>query len=178
MRLALTCQPATPCPAVARIDVEAARTGPGALALSYVLTGAIGALAIPGLVTSARADELWKHTCFEAFVRAGDGEAYLELNLSPSTEWAAYQFDAYRAGMGAAPIAAPRVEVAENADRLRLTATLDLATVLPPELHWRLALTAVVVDAAGAKSYWSLAHPAGRPDFHRAAGFVAELAAP
>jgi hypothetical protein len=33
-----------------------------------------------------------------------------------------------------------------------------------------------VIEAAdGGKSYWALAHPPGRPDFHHAAGFAAHL---
>jgi hypothetical protein len=33
----------------------------------------------------------------------------------------------------------------------------------------------VIEDADGRLSYWSAAHPDGRPDFHHAAGFVVEL---
>jgi hypothetical protein len=42
----------------------------------------------------------------------------------------------------------------------------------------RIALTAVVEDAAGELSYWSLRHAAGKPDFHHAEGFVLELHSP
>ena len=42
-------------------------------------------------------DNLWQHTCCEAFVSAADdGDGYLEFNFSPSGCWAIYQFDAYR----------------------------------------------------------------------------------
>jgi hypothetical protein len=39
----------------------------------------------------------------------------------------------------------------------------------------RLAITAVIEDSQGALSYWALAHPASRPDFHHHNGFVLEL---
>ena len=35
-----------------------------------------------------RADELWRTTCFELFLRPDGGRGYVELNLSPSERWA------------------------------------------------------------------------------------------
>ncbi len=40
---------------------------------------------------------------------------------------------------------------------------------------WRLAVTAVVADPAGRVSYFALAHPGGRPDFHDREGFTLRL---
>jgi len=37
-------------------------------------------------------------------------------------------------------------------------------------------LTAVIETQDGNLSYWALHHPAERPDFHRNAGWTAELA--
>ena len=176
MRLALVCHPDTPCAAVARIEVEVARAGQGALALTYALTGAIGDLAIPPPAAPDRTDELWRRTCFEAFVRPGAGEAYFEVNLSPSTQWAAYRFSGYRDGMAGAEIAAPRIEVRRADDRLELRAHLALPQ--SADAPWALGLSAVIEEASGAKSYWALAHPPGRPDFHHADGFAAELTPP
>ena len=39
-------------------------------------------------------------------------------------------------------------------------------------------VTAVIEERGGTKSYWALAHPADKPDFHDPACFVATLAAP
>jgi hypothetical protein len=39
-----------------------------------------------------------------------------------------------------------------------------------------LSLTGVIVVVGGSKSYWSLSHPPGPPDFHHIDGFVLELA--
>jgi hypothetical protein len=33
----------------------------------------------------------------------------------------------------------------------------------------------VIEETNGNKSYWALAHPAGKPDFHHADGFAYEL---
>lgn len=177
MRFALVRHPDTPSAAVTRVDVEAARPRPDALALGYVVDGDIAGLRLPAAATPARADELWKHTCFEAFVRPGEGEAYYELNFAPSTQWAAYRFSGYRAGMAAASeIAAPRIDVRADAGRLQLGIIVELPELLR-DAPWRLALAAVIEDANGAKSYWALAHAPGRPDFHHSDSFACELSA-
>ena len=175
MRLALQRHPDTPCAAVTRIGVDVARPHAGSLALSYVVTGTIADLRLPPVAASTRTDELWRHTCFEAFIRPSPGEAYYEFNLAPSTQWAAYRFDGYRSGMRvAAEFAAPRIEVQPDAERYTLQAVLTL-DALPHDGQWRLALSAVIEETNGRKSYWALAHPPGRPDFHHADGFTYEL---
>ena len=47
-----------------------------------------------------------------------------------------------------------------------------------PALPWRYGLSAVIEEAGAVKSYWSLAHPPGKPDFHHPTCFAATLAAP
>ena len=67
-----------------------------------------------------------------------------------------------------------------NAERLELSATVHigaLAEIAEAPLL-RVALAAVVEDAAGDLSYWSLRHAAGKPDFHHSDGFVLELPSP
>ncbi len=39
----------------------------------------------------------------------------------------------------------------------------------------RLALSAVIEETDGRLSYWALAHPAAKPDFHHAEAFVLSL---
>ena len=154
--------------AVTRIEVDASRPGPTTLALTYVVTGDIAALALPPPAPPARTDELWRHTCLEVFIRPEGGEAYLEFNLAPSTRWAAYAFSGYREGMAPADVPAPDITAEATPAALRLRATLH---GLPPG-PCRLAVSAVIEAIDGRKSYWALAHPTGRPDFHHAAGFV------
>jgi hypothetical protein len=174
MRQPLQLHPHSVCPAAARVDVEVARSRPGTLLLSYVVTGKIGELRIPPLTAAARADELWRHTCFEAFVRPATGETYYEFNFAPSTLWAAYRFETYRAGMRVArEIVAPRIDVQSAPGRFTLQASLDLSSL---GAGWRLGLAAVIEETSGRKSYWALAHPPGKPDFHHAVCFACELA--
>jgi hypothetical protein len=167
----LTPHPQTPA-ADLRLVARARREAGDRLALSFIARG--GNLVLPAPAPRQRADELWRTTCFEAFVAAKAGEAYLEINLSPSGRWALYAFDAYREGMRSPPVPPPEFDVVRSPDGCDLTARVDLAG-LASSGPWRLALTAVTERLDGAKSYWSLAHPAGKPDFHHSAGFVLTL---
>jgi hypothetical protein len=180
MRQALTLHPDSRCAAVSRIDVDVARPRPGVLTLAYVVTGAIGDLRLPPAAASTRTDELWRHTCFEAFIRSAVTGAYYELNFAPSTEWAAYRFLGVRDGMSIPnQIRAPQIETRGDAESCTLRATVDLggAALPPDDAPWRLALSAVIEDADGALSYWALSHPPGKPDFHHPDGFTLELPA-
>lgn len=171
----LSAHPTTPCPAVQRIRVDVERDAQR-LRLRYALKGDLGALSIPAPAAQRRADELWRHTCCEAFVRIDDAAGYVELNFSPSTEWAMYRFDGYRAGMRAVTESESQVRRATEARRLLLDAEVDLASLGAAATDTlQLALTAVVESADGRIAYFALAHAPGKPDFHHAAGFVARI---
>src|SRR5580704_16705499 len=173
MRHTLRLHPDSHCAAATRIEADVARPRPGNLILSYVVSGEIGDLRWPPVMAPARADELWRHTCFEAFIRASTGPAYFEFNFSPSTQWAAYQFSGYRSAMRiATEIAAPRIEVRSDGVTFTLQAALELDGLSSP-LH--LGLSAVLEETNGRKSYWALAHPPGKADFHHADCFALEL---
>ena len=120
------------------------------------------------MTASTRADELWRHTCFEAFVRPSPGDAYYEFNFAPSTQWAAYGFSGYRSGMRVAnEIGAPFIEVQPSDERYALQASLDLERLpdLPKDAVWRLGLSAVIEETNGSISYWALTHPPGKRGF-------------
>jgi len=180
MRQALQLHPDSRCTAAAHISVDAARPRPGHLALRYIVTGRMGDLRMPAVTAPVRSDGLWRHTCFEAFVRASPGAAYYEFNLAPSMQWAAYRFSGYRSGMRVAgEIGAPRVEVQSDAESCELRAALELDRLpgLPDDAVWRLGLSAVIEEASGSRSYWALAHPPGKADFHHPDCFAHELPA-
>lgn len=172
--------PDSRAPGVSAIRVEASRPTPNGLVLHYRLEGDLDGLRIPAPAAAERTDGLWRATCFEAFVRIPGAEPYVEFNLAPSTQWSAYRFDRYRQGMAPADLPAPRLATTSQGDGFALSAELDLAALpdLRPEAPWRLALSAVIEDAAGGISYWALAHPAGKPDFHHGDGFALVLAPP
>jgi hypothetical protein len=169
MRHALTRHPDSTCVAATRIDVEVMRPSAGTLVLAYAVYGNIGDLRLPAITAPARSDELWQHTCFEAFLGTAAGAAYYELNFAPSTQWAAYRFGSYRNGVRVATeIGAPRIDLQSASDlyTLRASLKLDGLSALPRDVGWRLGLAAITEDTRGGKSYWALAHPSGKPDFH------------
>lgn len=148
------------------------------LVCHYSLHGDMTQVRVPGARAGRRADDLWKHTCFEAFVAADYTPGYFEFNFSPSLDWAAYRFADYRSGMSYAAVAqAPGLQVRRTTLQLELTATVHLAGLGPlckaPVL--RLALAAVIEEEGGRLSYWALQHPPGNPDFHHPDGFALEL---
>ena len=111
MRQQLRLHPDLQSVAVKSIDVEIARPRAGRLELSYIVTGQLSSIRMPSAAANARSDGLWRHTCFEAFIRASPDAGYYELNFSPSGQWAAYQFSGYRNGMRVAD------EITESSDR-------------------------------------------------------------
>jgi len=178
MRQSLRLHPDSRCSAAAHINVEVSRPRADNLVLSYVVSGRMSDVRIPPATAPARSDGLWQHTCFEAFVRASSGAEYYELNFAPSTHWAAYRFSSYRNGMCvASEISAPPIELRSSPDSYTLEVSLELnaLSALPNDSSWRLGLSALIEDMNGRKSYWALAHPPGKPDFHHEDCFAYEF---
>ena len=177
----LTYHPGTYSRAVHGIDVHVCWTADEPLALSYVLKGDFTRLRSPPPRPARRADCLWQHTCFEAFVAMKGKPEYYEFNFAPSGEWAAYAFHGYRDG---APLAkeelTPGITVRSAAHSLELDAMirLDRLPAIERGAPLRLALSAVVEEEHGILSYWALKHPPDKPDFHHSDAFALELEAP
>lgn len=174
----LSAHPSTPSPGVQDIVVRIALRPDRALALTYSLLGDLRGLRLPAGCAPRRRDGLWRHTCFEAFVGRPGGRPYSEFNFAPSGEWAAYAFRGYREP-GPPPAAFdPQIAVRASGAGVELAALIP-AAALPraaDAVHWRLGLSAVLEHDSGALSYWALAHPGARPDFHHPASFALELA--
>jgi hypothetical protein len=183
---ALACYPTTLTDAVRGVDFRVQREPSGILILRYVLRAEMLHVRVPTLEAPARADGLWQHTCFEAFIstateRGGPvtgTDGYYELNFSPSRQWAIYSFDRYREGMSSADVTVPpELALRRFDDRLELDATIGLADLkgLREAPTLKLAVSTVVEDDSGTLSYWALKHAPGKPDFHHPDGFVLEL---
>lgn len=172
----LTSHPSTPTQVVQRIGVEVRWHQEHLLALSYTLTGNCSQLRIPSAQPPARADDLWRHTCCEAFIALPGDPAYQEWNFSPSGEWALYHFRDYRERR---PLKddgpAPEIVVHQTPDGLTLNARIHLPHRLT-ENPLQLALSAVLEDERGNLSYWALMHSSDKPDFHRRDAFALEVA--
>src|SRR5580692_8689743 len=85
--------------AIRGVDVRVRRREPDTLVFQYVLRAKMARIRVPSAQSSESADNLWKHTCFEAFMAVTGVPGYQELNFSPSQRWALYTFSAYREGM-------------------------------------------------------------------------------
>ena len=118
---------------------------------------------MPPPVTSERAEDLWRTTCFELFV-AGQGESYREFNLSPSGAWAAYEFDGHRRGRRDIDA---RVEIETSCDSKRIQVIAKIESEFPDPAP--VGLTAVIEETDGLIRYWATAFAPGEPDFHAAA---------
>lgn len=117
----------------------------------------------------SRMDQLWEHTCFEAFIALRSSSSYWELNVSPSGDWNLYRFSDYREGQ----IREEKVEQiqfnrSQSGKNLILHVVLDLKKVLPELKSEALdvGLTAVLETLDQKKSYWAAQHCGSKPDFH------------
>ena len=173
----LNLQPHSRCSAVTKIEAAIALSRADRLILSYIVTGNMNNVRMPPDTATARGEELWRHTCYEAFLRASSRSTYYELNFAPTTQWAAYRFDDYRTGMTLPEISTPSIEVHSSPDHycLRATLELDQLSSLPRGDLWHVGLSALIEDMDGNLSYWALSHPPGKPDFHHHVCFAHEF---
>lgn len=148
--------------------------------MTFRLDGDISRINIPAPVAPRIGTELWRHTCFEAFINLQGQSAYHEFNFAPSGEWCVYALSGYRKG---APVAnetmRPQIVLRSTGGRLELDATvrLDNLSSFHPHASLRIGLAAVI-EASDGLSYWALRHPANKPDFHDADGFALLLEPP
>jgi hypothetical protein len=169
----LLAHPTTPAKAARAINASVTAEHQNVV-LTFTVTGEIQQLLIPALENPKRTNELWQHTCFELFAKSPGAFAYVEFNFSPSGEWAAYRFSDYRAGMEPLELRAdPHVRI-ERSDR-ELTLEARLHRLDLPSAAAELALTAVIEERSGKKSYWAVKHAPSKPDFHQAQGFALTL---
>lgn len=146
--------------------------------IRYHLEGVIDNLAAPLPQEPARADRLWQTTCFEVFLRKSGQSSYAEFNFSPSSRWAAYKFADYRSGMANLELsAAPEIGLDASDSHFALEVELQLPAPWGG-LPLVVGFSAVIEEADGTKSYWALAHPPGKPDFHHRDCFALTLPAP
>jgi hypothetical protein len=172
----LSPHPSTPPGPVRELRASVRREG-DTLLLQYRLEGDLDSILLPHQAMPRRADNLWKHSCFEAFLGGGGIPSYREYNFSPSGNWAIYDFDGYRSGMRSDPwVVVPVIMTRRDAGSLVVDVTVDIRW-MPTAMaaRPRLGVTTVIEDKAGVLSYWSLRHPSEKPDFHHADGFLLEL---
>lgn len=165
---ALVCHPQTPCNAVRNIEAQVEKTPQGRLEIHYRIEGDLEQVRIPPPRAACPGERLWQHTCCELFVAGHREDAYHEFNFSPSGQWAAYAFLAYRKGVPL-QVDDPQISVRRSPGALELRATVHEVGKL------RLGLSVVIEDDSGGLSFWALRHPSGKPDFHHPEAFAVEI---
>lgn len=161
---------------ISKVEVEVLRTPPAVLAVRYRVACPPSAVIVPAVSTPLRANRLWEHTCFEAFLRCS-GTLYWEFNFAPSLQWAAYQFTDTRKGRVDLDIRPPLMESHRGDIAFEVRAAVDLSYVqgLSHYEPWDLGLSAVIEGGDKTLSYWALKHPDGPPDFHHRDAFAYTL---
>jgi hypothetical protein len=163
------------------VAVSLERTESG-LAVRYELSGQLTEILWPATGKADRKAELWRHTCFEAFVALPGANAYYEFNVAPSGDWAAYRFGGYRERLGDPEVATPpAIELRHGDERVVAEVGIDLRGLprLRPGAALELGISAVLeCQGGGALAYYALEHPAERPDFHDRRAFLVTLAPP
>jgi len=178
--LDIRCHPSTRSETVRAIAVLVRRSASAELQMTFRLDGDIPRIRVPSPGVPRIATELWRHTCFEAFIAVEGQPAYHEFNFAPSGEWAVYAFCGYRNG---GPLAnemmRPHIAVRSTGSRLELDTLvrLDGLSAIHPRASLRIGLAAVI-EASDGLSYWALRHQADKPDFHDADGFDLQLDPP
>jgi hypothetical protein len=170
----LMCHPMSDAGGIAGINVTIRLDEGGQIALTYRVSGELGALEVASPTAPERVDGLWKTTCFELFVGNSESENYLEYNFAPSRQWAAYQFASYRSDVSELETEAPNIAVARNENMLTVAVTLALPDIWRAR-DLRAGISAVLATHSGDMSYWAAAHPPSKPDFHHKDCFVVQL---
>ena len=176
----LTCHPPTRPETVRAIGVLVRRSPGAELRMTFRLDGHIPRILVSAPDVPRIATQLWRHTCFEAFIAVDGQPAYHEFNFAPSGEWAVYAFCGYRnGGPVAGEMMRPDIAVRSTGSRLELDALvrLDRLSAIHPRASLRVGLSAVI-EVSDGFSYWALRHPAGKPDFHDPDGFALLLEPP
>lgn len=179
IRKDLICHPDTPARAARAVWVEVSLSFDEGFALRFGIEGDVDALALPQgdgqlVIADTATDGLWQSTCFEAFLSEEGQPDYTEFNYAPDGRWACYQFDDYRSLFKSDDLA-PWDMTSERGHALY---ALRIEPGIYPERGSRLGLSAVVEELDGTRSYWALAHPPGKPDFHHPDCFRLTLGAP
>src|SRR5690606_12575250 len=172
----LVAHPDHPPLAITGIEARVIGSDASSLRVRWRIEGA-QQLVVPAFAGRGRAEGLWQTTCFELFLRPQGGADYMELNLSPSERWNAYDFSDYRQDMRERPFPRePECMLRQGSTFAIFDASIPLGGL--PSEDCALGLSAVIEEQGGTRSFWALAHEEREPDFHAPACFAARLAAP
>ncbi len=157
---------------------------PFVLHLDFVLKADLREIILPKKFEGEeRVDNLWEHTCFEAFIALENSPQYLEVNLAPSGQWNIYEFKSYRASRLEAEQVTCKPLVLRAKTNFNMQTKIDLSAVSwiknsKKDVDVQLGLTGVIELKNKLKSYCALTHKSEKPDFHRKESFIFRLKNP
>jgi hypothetical protein len=148
----------------------------GLLSVSFSLSGDLSQIVLPTQSrVPGRKDRLWEETCFEFFLSLKGSVKYWEFNLSPSKDWNVYRFSSYRRDMqDEKNFKILPFKVKRNGSAFSLSLSVDLDQIIQRGEPIELAVSTVIKTKEG-QSYWALAHPGPKPDFHLREAFIFSL---
>ena len=142
------------------------------LHIEFRVTGELDNYIFPQKSNLKRADELWKATCFELFLRNTETEAYYELNFTSSLSWNFSYLNSYRAkvqevkGLGQV-----KIEVFTNDNNFKIFFELETDTFSFNQFNIYNAAV-ILKNSNDERTFWSLGLPSKVPDFHDEKGFL------
>ena len=151
----LVAHPEHPAKAVGKVGCSIVWRDAGHWALDFFVEAPPARLRLPAAAPPERTDGLWEATCFELFLLDANG-GYFEFNFSPSGQWAAYRFDAYREGMRPLDVARPLVLTADPAQFAASMAARLIELGIEPELARSMAADGSVAGTGPGASQFTL----------------------
>lgn len=124
-------------------------------------------------IVDQRTKGLWKSTCFELFFKSKESDKYWEVNVDAHLNWNLYHFDSYRSHEER------ELESYSNLmrsrrfeERLECFFEVDTQDILQPQDLIQINCCVILKHRSGLKSYWSVHHKTGKPDFHNVENFI------
>lgn len=128
-----------------------------------------------------RANELWKITCIEFFIKSTSEKKYWEFNISPLGFWNFYELDDYRSNLNESSLCEPVQFTFSVIKNQNLTFNLlininSLINYYPYIIqNGLLSITSVIRWKNNTTSYLALKHAENKPDFHSDIGFFISI---
>ncbi len=168
------------------IEVYAQRHD-SAIQASFRLKGPLEKLKMPHTTKPKGPEfnqELWKHSCFELFLKSPDSDFYWEWNFAPNLDWGHFSFESYRmpainpshsAGIQSFQAITEKSASLEILVQIRPEHSPWLMWALMNRLPLKIGFAAIVEFQDSTLSYWALKHPGPKPDFHLEESFAFNL---
>lgn len=142
------------------------------ITLEYQVLGHMAHYHFPKPTKQKRANNLWLDSSFELFLAPKNRTSYYEINVSPSTQWNAYMFQAYKQEMKESTIfSTPSIKILHLEEEYSFSFEMAVQEgFLSQKLEINLAV--ILLGNDGVRNFYSLVKGEGMPDFHDREGFV------